>query len=361
MPKFAIKTSILKKMVSTVIHGAGNNKFIPLTSLMEIRKTPTNYLQLTTTTASNQLTVSELLESPDESPFVAVVEAKAFHKLVSKMTSDDMEIELVDEKLLTVKGNGFYKIEIILTEEQKPVQFPSWVFGEELWEASLSTDTIAEIHTVNKSSLYTGSIETSYSSYYFGPEEVITTDTFSVCYNSTKTFETPLLLSEETLKLLSKIPTDVKAAYDGNSILFSSKNCLLFSYPVEGSYNVELIKEVIDNGHNQYFEVPKKEFLETLDRITLFVSDYEENSIYLELNDKRFIVVSSKSQTGVEPVQIISSSPNLEGITFALEANMIKNAVSVIDSDVIKIWIGPTESIKIIDKHITICIPTQNM
>ena len=85
-----ISTKLLQDMISKAIKGAGNNKMIPITSLLVI-EVLANKLTLKTTDGSNYLYISEMLEG-DYAEFYSIVNAEVFAKLVSKTTSEYIEL-----------------------------------------------------------------------------------------------------------------------------------------------------------------------------------------------------------------------------------------------------------------------------
>ena len=119
--KLSVKTPIMKELVSRAIKGASQNKLIPLTGLMAIQLKD-GKLTLLTTDASNYLYVMQDNVAGDE--FYVVVQVEQFSKLISKMTCDMLVLELNDS-ILTVKGNGEYKIELPLDETGDLIKFPS--------------------------------------------------------------------------------------------------------------------------------------------------------------------------------------------------------------------------------------------
>ena len=97
--KFTIQTELMKDVVARAIKGAGNNKLIPITSMMCI-ELKNGDLTVITTDATNYLYIKEQHVAGDD--FYVVVDANQFAKLVSKMTCENITMT-VDEKLYTMK------------------------------------------------------------------------------------------------------------------------------------------------------------------------------------------------------------------------------------------------------------------
>ena len=145
--KAKIKTETLKDLMAKAVKGAGNNKLIPITNLMEL-KMYEKTLQITTTDMVNFLYVKGELEEPVNKLFNIVIEAEKFAKLISKMTSQYTEISVLTN-CVQVKGNGNYTIDIPLDDEpptadgEKPVdKYFSYLDKEDFVDLVLWVDQV---------------------------------------------------------------------------------------------------------------------------------------------------------------------------------------------------------------------------
>ena len=100
-----MNTVKLQEMVNRAVRGAGMDKTDPITASMAIRL-EAGQLTLITTDNSNTLYIKEKVTGED---FYCVVEVEKFNKLVSKLTSENVTLE-VSDFILTIKANGTYKI-----------------------------------------------------------------------------------------------------------------------------------------------------------------------------------------------------------------------------------------------------------
>ena len=114
-----IKTTELQNMLSKVVKGVGNNKLIPLTNMLMIRVADGNLL-LTSTDATNYLTVQTTVNSDE---LYAVVNAELFNKLISKFTTETVDLT-VEDSALKIFGNGSYVLELQFDENGTVVNFP---------------------------------------------------------------------------------------------------------------------------------------------------------------------------------------------------------------------------------------------
>ena len=199
--KLTINTEKFKEMVSRAIRGSGNNKLIPITSLMAL-ELKDGKLTITTTDATNTLKVSKKeIEGED---FYVVVPVDIFSKLVAKTTAEIISLDL-EENILSIKGNGTYSLELPLDEEGRLIKFPEYRFDESVEKAVINLSTIKQLLTANKAALADTMETPCLTGYYCGEGEVISTDTFKVCGNKIAVFSEPVLIPAELMELLAVI------------------------------------------------------------------------------------------------------------------------------------------------------------
>ena len=118
----SIQTSKLQEMVARAVKGAKNDKILPLTQMMAIQLKD-NVLTLITTSITNTLYIRE--DKVDGNDFYVVVPVEKFSKLIARLTSDTVSMEIdTKSKSLAIKGNGNYNVEIEYDEDDEIVNFP---------------------------------------------------------------------------------------------------------------------------------------------------------------------------------------------------------------------------------------------
>ena len=205
--KLTLKTEKLQELVSRAIKGCSNDKMIPLTGLMSIELSE-HRLTIATTDATNYLFITE--DKVDGEDFNVVVAVETFSKLISRMTSENVSLEL-NGNYLNVTGNGDYKIDLPLDEEGEPVKFPRPLDNVDIKTVKANYDvkltTMKQILTLNKPALATDD-GSCYTGYYSG-DSVVTTDSYKICGTAIKLFDEPILIRPEMMDLL-----DVMASED---------------------------------------------------------------------------------------------------------------------------------------------------
>lgn len=349
--KLTIKTTTLQNLVAKAVKGASNNKMIPLTSLMCIELTNGD-LVLTTTDASNTLQVKESKISGDE--FYVVVEVETFAKLVAKTTKENITLELdnADNKLIFT-GNGKYELELPIDEEGRLVKYPTLVqFIEEEYTDTVKLSTIKTILSTAKSALSTSLDNPCYTGYYIG-ENLIATDTFKICGMGIRVLKSDALISAEMMDLLDVMDEeDIRVYREGNRIAFETSNCKVTGYMLEGidEYAVEPITGLLSTEFDSRCSVSKDELLQTLDRMSLFVSPYDKNEINMTFTNKG-IVISNKKSNSSELVEY-RTSENFKDFTCQIKIEMLASQVKAHTTDSVDISYGLDNCIKITEGNV---------
>ena len=356
--KLSINTPKLQEMVGRSIKGAGNNKLIPLTSLMAI-ELKNNTLTLITTDATNYLYIAEDKVAGDD--FYVVVDANTFFKLISKMTCETITLEINKGlSALEVKGNGDYKIELPLDEDGRPIKYPDPVsklnLSGDTSAGVVNRSTIQVILETIKPALATTLENPCYTGYYMG-DRVVATDTYKIASMDIKLFGEAKLISPELLDLLDvmgaeKISVDISS----NDVVYSTPDCVVYGKFMEGieDYAIDAILGLLNTEFESFCSVPKGELLQLLDRLSLFVGPYDKNSIDLTFT-KTGLQVSSKAANGIEIINYIASE-NFKDFTASIDIQMFTQEVKAIQNDVIELYYGEDNAIKMTDGNITIIV-----
>lgn len=347
--KFSSKTIVFQEMVGKAVKGASCNKLIPLTSLMAI-ELKNKQLKLITTDASNYLYI--LQNDVEGDDFYVVVQVEQFSKLISKLTSENVVLELGD-KILTVKANGNYKIELPLDENGDLIKYPdpASIEGEPFTEIKLTT--IKTILNTNKAALAITMEEPVYTGYYVG-DRVVSTDMFKICGLNVKVFDEATLISPETMNLLDIMTDEKISVYGKDDILqFVTKDCIVYAHKMEGvdEYQIDTINGLLDEKFKSSCKIDKNTMLSLLDRISLFVGAYDNKAITLTFT-KEGIDVSSKQSNGIESIAYMESK-GFKAYTCKVDITSLIQQIKANSADSIQIEYGNDSSIKIVDGDVT--------
>lgn len=340
-----IKTELLQNMIAKAIQGASNNKMIPLTSLIGIEVKDKN-LVLTTTDGSNQFKINQTVEGTED--FYTIVNADIFAKLVGKTTREFIEL-INRENYLEVTGNGSYKLEIAVNEEGEMVRFPDIkdIQGTEL---AINLNNLQEAINVAKASV-AKTMEVPCLTGYYISDNMITTDRQLVCKLGNELITEPILISSEMAELLLLVEGDeiLELLKKDNNLIFYNANYTIAGKELEGKelYPVQAITGLIDTVYDNSVKVNKQELLNVLDRMSLFVSDYDKNGIYLDFHSNQLWIKSQKSNA----MEVIDYIDNQLANSFncLVDIEMLKAQIETISTDSVELCYGQEKSIKIID------------
>lgn len=356
--KLTIKTEKLKEMVTRSVKGVGNNKLIPLTSLMAI-EVKNNKLTLITTDATNYLYIVEDKVVADD--FYVVVDANTFSKLISKMTCENTTLEVKSGVyVLEVKGNGNYKIELPLDENGEPIRYPDPVGNLSLFGDTsagvVNRSTIQVILETIKPALAITLENPCYTGYYVG-KRVVATDTYKIASMGIELFGAEKLVSPEFMDLLSVMSAEkISVDMTSTDIVCSTSDCIVYGKFMEGieDYAIDAISGLVDTEFDSFCSVPKSALVQLLDRLSLFVGPYDKNAVYLTFTQNG-LQVSSKAANGIELIEYVSSD-NFKDFTCAIDIQMLTQEVKAISNDVIELYYGEDNAIKMTDGNITIIV-----
>lgn len=344
-----IETTKLQELVSKATKGVSNNKLIPITSLIGIRVKDGNII-LETTDATNYLYVKDVIDS---NYFDVVVDADVFSKLVSRMTSEFITLNILDN-VLEVTGDGKYKIELPLDENGQHIKYPDPLseFGDFENAQTVDLAVIKSMLSSLKPSLATTLEDPQYTAYYVG-DTVLATDTLQIAELKKTIFKTPVLLTREYVDLLDVFNSEkISVLIKGDSVVFSDdKNCV-FGKLFGGieDFNVAGIASVLDISMPSMCKFSKTALLNVLNRLALFVRPYDKNGISLVFTPNG-LQISSKSDSSVELIPYKESN-NYKEYSCMIDIEMLLTQIKTNSTDVIEINYGNDSCITLTDGDI---------
>lgn len=359
-----VGTTLLQNMVAKAMKGASCNKMIPITGFMLI-KLENNQLTLITTDGINYMYVQEGKVSGDD--FYVVVDAEIFSKLVAKTTVENIVLDMDESSnVLNIKGNGKYTIELPLNEEGELIKdFPDPLSkisdDSQFTSEQINLSTVRLILATAKSSLddpkegvrcYTG---------YYLSDKAVTTDTFKICGINIDLFKQPLLIYPETLNLIDTFTDEnIEVLYSGNTVVFTTDKVSVYATIMDciEDFQIVPISELLEQKFESKCKVYKSELLQLLDRLSLFVSQYDKNCIYLTFT-RDGIQVESKKANSTELVQYVESD-GFSSFTCCINIEMLTSQVKSNTGDVIEIHYGRDNAIKLTDGNVTQIIALSN-
>ncbi len=351
--KLTINTATFQNMVAKAVKGAGMNNDLLITQLMSI-SLKDNMLTLETTDNNNYLYVRQDKVAGED--FNVVVLADKFAKLISKLTCENVTLEIPTAKAgeldkLVIKGNGKYVIELPYDEEGELIEFPDPVSEttDDFWStAELQLSTVRHILSTAKAALLVGKEDSCYSDYYVG-DRIVATDTYKICGIDIKIFDEPKLISPQLMDILDVMTSEnIDVRYKDDIVIFETGDVIVYGVVDEGieDYQIEAIGGLLDEQFPSSCKIDKQELTQMLDRLSLFVDVFDKNSVYLTFT-KDGMLVSSKQDSGSEIIPY-KSSENFKDYTCCLDIDLFKTQVKAYQSDAIEMFYGKENSIKLV-------------
>lgn len=346
-----IKTTKLQELISKATKGVGNKKDRPITESIAI-KVENNILTLVTTDYDNYLYISAEVESDD---FYAVVNADLFAKLITRITTDSISLDVSDSSLV-IKGNGEHQIPLTIDITTGDiVEYPDPVseIAEED-KSKIGELGVADIKTIIravKPALALTVEMPQYIHYYFG-DVVLATDTNKVgCYRK-KITDMPILVSAEVMELLDVYTSDqpIVIYSIGNRLLFTGENCTIYGYSMDGidAFNVTAINSYVNKEYPSSCKLPKQEVLQLIDRLSLFVDVFDEDVVNISFTEDGMEMSSQKSNS-VESIPY-TESKDLQEVTGRIYLDMLRSQIKAQTGDNIEVYFGDGKSLKLVDQ-----------
>lgn len=342
-----IKTDVLKELTLKAVKGVGNNKLLPITTMITLCCMG-DKLELITTDRTTDLVVSCGVESKDDFDFnVITVDADKFSKLVTRTTSEDVELTVKDG-VMTYKGNGKYQLPIIIDENGDTVVITPFDYNKDKKAINIDSSCIADVITGLKQSLAT-TMETPVLTNYYLADGVIATDAIKLSMLDEKLTDKPLLISSKVMDLISLIDGDVSAYEDADKLVFTDKteSVAVYTHKIPGveDYPIDGIRGLLDSAYPHSCAVNKSAVQEVLDRIALFVEPYDQYGVRLTFTNNDLSISSLKSN-GVE---VIKYDDPIDDVNYScvVDVQMLSTLIRSIKEEVVVVHFGLDSSLKL--------------
>lgn len=359
-----IKTTTLQDAVAKAVKGAGNLPILAITTAIGIEVTPEGSLILTTTsnTVNLKITVKNVAP-PQEVGFYACTECDLFAKLTSKTTSEFVTLVLTDSALIFV-GNGQYTLPIIADEEGSVVRIKDIVVNSDSTYEITKKD-IDKILRYNKGSVAKTFETPVYAGYCIQSADkhdksiAVTYNTNTACVSNIAWKGEDLLLPRVIVDLMSLISSE-KATYacDGVNIVINGGDVAISGAVQEGleTYPVESLAQLVGSDEfTSSVKISKPVLSSILDRMALFVTDIEMNSINIGISDDG-MTISSHNMAGCEQVQLIEKDVK-ESMSKIVVLNDLKTVIDTLVGDTVTIKFGSDKGLDILENNVNQLVP----
>lgn len=352
--KIELITQELKNMAVKASKGASNDKLSPLTTYLGI-DVKDGVLCLRTTDGANFLVVKKKVKSED---FSVVVECDSFVNLIKKTTSEHIVLDIADD-VINIKGNGKYVVPCVVDEHGQPFEFPKAEQSFSKLEnpvkvKSLVFKTVNDVNTASVSKVLDTPVLTGF---YFDTDGVYTTDSLKLCVFDVNVFKRKALLTLDMIKLSTLFTEeDVMVYFVGNDVVMKSESVEIYGTQIDDieTYPYETLKQLLETEYESQCTIKKVLLNAALDRLAIFVSDYEKNAVNLEFTAEGLVLHSKKASELIP----YDTSENFEHFSCVLELPKFKEQVNTIREDIVGFEYGNAEVIVIKEPKITHVLST---
>lgn len=365
-----IETSKLKEICSKILSAVDSSELSVITETLQI-KAENNKLFLEVTNGEYFARIN--LDLATSENFHATVNANLFLKLISQVTTSDIELNVTD-KNLTVKANGTYKLPLIF-DNDKLLELPEIKINNITKTLTINSSILNSILTYNSKELTRGTISRPVQKLYYMDNEGAITFTTGACVNEF-TLSEPLrvLLTSRVVKLfklfqdcdvkvnlgfdeVSDTITQTKMSFISDLIeitaILPSTDSMLNSVPVTA------IRGMANDIYDYSIVMSKDALLQTINRLLLFNTIGKESvkpySTFEFKND--YVTVWDIDKQNSENISYISSSMLNNEYTAVLDLIDLKAVLETSSDQYVTLNFGNKRSFVIIKGKIKNIIP----
>lgn len=363
-----IKLETIQKPCSTISNAVDANSISQLTEVLEL-ETKDDVLQLSVTNKEYFVTINIPVDDPEE--IHATVDAELFTKLISRITTEYVELSVTD-KFLVVKGNGTYRLPLIF-EDSVMMTLPRIEVNNISSEFDVSSDVLNSIMTANSRQLDVGVISNAVQKYFYIDQHGALTFTSGATVNNFDLgADIKLLLNARLVKLFKLFENEqVHICYGTEplsdeiiqtrisfttpkvrlSAILSCDDTMLKSVPVNR------IRSLASGELPYTVSIPRNKLLEALERFSLFSQDAMLSSACLDF-EREFVKVSDTKKNSTEKVMYETANNSISEpyevtidiieLTKMLDSNRTKN---------VRISFGNNSAILLVSNNVTNVIP----
>ena len=356
-----IKTKLFKEVCSTILLGIDNTDISTLTETLEL-KTEEKTLILNVTNGEYYVSVKFPLDHEED--FSASVNANLFLKLISAVTTEDIELEKKKD-YLQVKANGTYKIPFIYDGSEEMLKLPEITINNPTTQLKISGEILNSILVYNSKELQRGTISKPVQKLYYVDEKGCLTFTTGACVNYFE-LEKPIkvLFNNRLVKLFKLFKgemTDFTLGYDPidenlvqTKVRFETPSIILTAITgctddLLRSVPVAAIRGRAEKDYPYSVVLNTQELKEAINRLLLFSAGYgsvknlKPYSKFEFLNNQITIYDSNNENT---ETFLFKNDVNFETLqSFILDLSDLKLVVDTVTEDYLTLSFGDHQAV----------------
>ena len=366
-----IRIEEIQQACGKILTAVDSNSLSVLTETLQI-KTENKKMYISVT--NREYLAKVKIDIPEDVEFLATVNANLFLKLVSQITTDTIELSVVDSTLI-LKGNGVYKLPLIFDGE-KLLELPEIEIDNPTVEFDVDSNALLSLIQYNSKELTKGQPSHPMQKMYYVDEKGAITFIFGACVNSF-TLEKPvkMLLNDRLVKLfklfkgekvhftmgMDALTDDIiqtKVRFETPEVtitsILSCDDTMLKTFPVDS------IRGRANATYPYSIKVNKDQFLQTINRLLLFSSANSAKDIIKPISEFRFekdhVVVFDTRGENKEEVWYSNSTIEDSYDTY-LDLNDLKVTLETCVDPYVTLEFGDTQAVVVTHGNIKNVIP----
>ena len=366
-----IRIEEIQQACGKILAAVDSNSLSVLTETLQI-KTENKKMYISVT--NREYLAKVKIDIPEDIEFLATVNANLFLKLVSQITTDTIELSVVDSTLI-LKGNGVYKLPLIFDGE-KLLELPEIEIDNPTVEFDVDSNALLSLIQYNSKELTKGQPSHPMQKMYYVDEKGAITFIFGACVNSF-TLEKPvkMLLNDRLVKLfklfkgekvhftmgMDALTDDIiqtKVRFETPEVtitsILSCDDTMLKTFPVDS------IRGRANATYPYSIKVNKDQFLQTINRLLLFSSANSAKDIIKPISEFKFekdhVVVFDTRGENKEEVWYSNSTIEDSYDTY-LDLNDLKVTLETCVDPYVTLQFGDTQAVVVTHGNIKNVIP----
>lgn len=366
-----IRIEEIQQACGKILAAVDSNSLSVLTETLQI-KTENKKMYISVT--NREYLAKVKIDIPEDIEFLATVNANLFLKLVSQITTDTIELSVVDSTLI-LKGNGVYKLPLIFDGE-KLLELPEIEIDNPTVEFDVDSNALLSLIQYNSKELTKGQPSHPMQKMYYVDEKGAITFIFGACVNSF-TLEKPvkMLLNDRLVKLfklfkgekvhftmgMDALTDDIiqtKVRFETPEVtitsILSCDDTMLKTFPVDS------IRGRANATYPHSIKVNKDQFLQTINRLLLFSSANSAKDIIKPISEfkfeKDYVVVFDTRGENKEEVWYSNSTIEDSYDTY-LDLNDLKVTLETCVDPYVTLEFGDTQAVVVTHGNIKNVIP----
>lgn len=363
----------LQESCSKILAAVDSNALSVLTETLQLKTSGKDlYISVTNREYFAQVKIA----MNEEIDFHATVNANLFLKLVSQITTDTIEMNIVDSALV-LKGNGTYKLPLIFDGDVL-LELPEITIDNPTVNFEIDSATLLGILQFNSKQLSQGIISKPIQKLYYMDESGAVTFTTGACVNNfTLAKPVKILLNDRLVKLfklfkgekvqftlgydaLSNDIIQTKVRFETDSIIItailSCDDSMLRSFPVNA------VRGRANADYPFAVNINKESLIQTINRLLLFSSANGAKDIIkpysvFEFKKDSVVVYDAKKENKEEVFYTNTTCEMENNYNALLDLNDLKQTLETCTEQYVTIHFGDGQAIVLSRGNVKNVIP----